>query len=201
MLKISILVSGSGTNLQAIIDQVATGKLPVTIACVISNKGDAYALERAKQHGIPALHLDHRLFASREEYDAALVSTLREFEVQLVVLAGFMRIITPVMIDAFPHAIINLHPAILPAFPGLHAQRQALEHGAKITGCTVHFVDTGTDTGPIILQAAVPIEDNDTEESLSARIQREEHRLFPEAIRLIAEGRVTVSGRRVMIRP
>lgn len=199
-LKISVLVSGSGTNLQAIIDQVAMGKLPVTIACVISNKGDAYALERAKQHGIPALHLDHRLFASREEYDAALVSTLREFEVQLVVLAGFMRIITPVMIDAFPHAIINLHPAILPAFPGLHAQRQALEHGAKITGCTVHFVDAGTDTGPIILQAAVPIEDNDTEESLSARIQREEHRLFPEAIRLIAEGRVTVSGRRVMIR-
>jgi phosphoribosylglycinamide formyltransferase-1 len=171
----------------------------VEIACVISNKSDAYALKRAEHHGIPAVHLDHRLFSGREAYDAALVETLREFDVQLVVLAGFMRIITPVILDAFPHAVMNIHPALLPAFPGLHAQQQALDYGVKIAGCTVHFVDAGTDTGPVIMQAAVPVLPGDTEASLSARIQAEEYRIYPASIRLFAEGRLSVNGRQVAV--
>lgn len=198
-LKIGVLVSGSGTNLQAIIDRISDGSLPARIACVISNKADAYALERARNNGIPAIHLDHRPFAGREAYDAALVKTLRDHGVRLVVLAGFMRIITPVLLDAFPLSVMNIHPALLPAFPGLHAQRQAIEYGVKISGCTVHFVDEGTDTGPIIIQTAVPVLDGDTEETLSARIQVEEHRIFPEAIRLFAEGRLMVEGRKVIV--
>jgi len=198
-LKIGVLVSGSGSNLQAIIDRIEDGTLGAEIACVISNNGTAFALERAKKHGIPSLHLDHRLFSGRSAYDAALLEALREYGVELVVLAGFMRIITPVLIDAFPHAIMNIHPALLPAFPGLHAQQQALDYGVKVTGCTVHFVDVGTDTGPVIIQAAVPVLDSDTEETLSKRIQVEEHRIFPEAVRLFAAGRLTVEGRRVVV--
>ena len=198
-LKVGVLVSGSGTNLQAIIDQSLAGALDARVVCVISNKAGAFALERARKHGIPALHLDHRLFSGREAYDAALVDALREHGVELVVLAGFMRIVTPVLLDAFPQAVMNIHPALLPAFPGLDAQRQALEHGAKIAGCTVHFVDSGTDTGPIILQAAVPIMEDDTVESLSHRISSEEHRIYPAAIQLFAQGRLTVDGRRVKI--
>ncbi len=199
-LKIGVLVSGNGSNLQAIIDTIEAGRLNAGVGCVISNKADAYALQRAKQHGIPAIHLDHRLYASREAYDEALVETLHEFGAGLVVLAGFMRIITPLLLDAFPQAIINVHPALLPAFPGLHAQRQALEYGVKVTGCTVHFVDAGTDTGPIIIQAPVPVLPSDTEETLSARIQTEEHRIYPEAIRLFAEGHLKVEGRKVTVR-
>ena len=200
LLKIGVLVSGSGTNLQSILDACARGELPARVVCVISNKADAYALERARKAGIAALYLDHRAHAGREAYDAALVATLREFEVELVVMAGFMRIITPVLLDAFPMAVMNIHPALLPAFPGLHAQRQALEYGAKFAGCTVHFVDAGTDTGPIIVQAAVPVLEEDTEETLSARIQKEEHRVYPEAVRLFAEGRLSVEGRQVRVR-
>jgi phosphoribosylglycinamide formyltransferase-1 len=199
ILNIGVLVSGSGTNLQSILDACARGALPARVVCVISNKSDAYALERAQSAGIPALHLDHRAHAGREAYDAALVATLREFEVELVAMAGFMRIITPVLLEAFPMAVMNVHPALLPAFPGLHAQRQALEYGAKVAGCTVHFVDAGTDTGPIIIQAAVPLLEGDTEDTLSARIQKEEHRAYPEAIRLFAEGRLNVVGRTVAI--
>ncbi len=199
IIRVAVLVSGSGTNLQAIVDRAAKGDLPIEVACVISNRSDAYALERARKHGITALHLDHRLFSGREAYDAALVATLREYQVELVVLAGFMRIVTPVLLDAFPQAVINIHPALLPAFPGLDAQRQALDYGVKVSGCTVHFVDQGTDTGPIILQAPVPVMENDTEETLSARIRQEEHRLYPEAVRLFAEGRLTVNGRQVTI--
>ncbi|GFO54666.1 phosphoribosylglycinamide formyltransferase [Geomonas sp. Red276] len=199
-IKIGVLVSGNGTNLQSIIDACSRGDLPGQVACVVSNKTDAYALERARNAGIPAVHLDHRAYTGREAFDEALVATLREFQVDLVVLAGFMRIITPVLIDAFPMAIMNIHPALLPAFPGLHAQRQALEYGAKVAGCTVHFVDAGCDTGPIIMQAAVPVLEGDTEESLSARIQKEEHRIYPEAIRLYAEGRLTLQGRRVLVK-
>lgn len=199
-LKIGVLVSGNGSNLQSIIAAIEAGRLAACVGCVISNKADAYALQRAREHGIPAIHLDHRLCASRDAYDEALVETLREFDVELVVLAGFMRIITPVLLDAFPQAIINIHPALLPAFPGLHAQRQALEYGVKITGCTVHFVDAGTDTGPIIIQAPVPVLPGDTEETLSARIQQEEHRIYPEAIRLFAEGQLKVEGRKVTVR-
>lgn len=200
-LKIGVLASGSGSNLQSIIDTIEAGKLPVRIACVVSNNATAFALERAKRHGIPSLHIDHRIFSGREAYDAAIVETLHEHGVQLVVLAGFMRIITPVLLDAFPSAIMNIHPALLPAFPGLHAQRQAIDYGAKVSGCTVHFVDAGTDTGPIIIQAAVPVHEGDTEETLSARILIEEHRSYPEAIRLFAAGRLRIEGRRVVITP
>jgi phosphoribosylglycinamide formyltransferase-1 len=200
-LKLAVLVSGNGSNLQAIIDRIEAGGINARIACVISNTRDAFALTRAAQHGIPAVIHENRGFANRQEYDAALVKLLRSHGVDLVVLAGFMRILTDVVITAFPNAIMNIHPALLPAFPGLHAQKQALDYGVRYTGCTVHFVDCGTDTGPIILQAVVPVEQDDTEESLSARIQREEHRIFPEAVRLFAAGKITVRGRRVRVHP
>lgn len=198
--NIGVLISGNGSNLQAIIDRIEDGTIPARIVCVISNKADAFGLQRAEKHGIPAIHMDHRAFSGRESYDAALVEALRDYDVNLVILAGFMRIITPVFLDAFPNAVMNIHPALLPSFPGIHAQRQALDYGVKFTGCTTHFVDAGTDTGPIILQSVVPILPDDTETSLSARIQVEEHRLFPESVRLFAEGRLTVDGRRVIVR-
>lgn len=197
--RLGVLVSGNGTNLQAIIDRIEAGTLPASVACVISNKAGAYALERARKHGIPAIHLAYKGFDSREAYDAELVRLLQEQGVELVILAGFMRILTPVIIDAFPNRIMNIHPALLPSFPGLDAQKQALDYGVKVSGCTVHFVDTGCDTGPIIIQAVVPVEEGDTEESLSQRIHREEHRIYPEAIRLYAEGELRVDGRRVIV--
>jgi phosphoribosylglycinamide formyltransferase-1 len=197
--RLGVLVSGSGTNLQAIIDRIRQGELQAEIVCVISNKADAYALVRAAEHGIPAIIHEYGRFPERRSYDAATVEILRSHNVALVILAGFMRIVTDVMVDAFPNAIINIHPALLPSFPGLHAQQQALDYGVRFSGCTVHFVDCGTDTGPIILQAVVPVEQNDTEETLSARIQKAEHRTFAEAIRLYCEGRIHVVGRRVLI--
>lgn len=200
-LKLAVLVSGNGSNLQAIIDCIEAGQINARVVCVISNTPDAFALTRAAEHGIPTLIHENRGFANRREYDAALVELLRHHGVELVVLAGFMRILTDVVISAFPNAIMNIHPALLPAFPGLHAQQQALEYGVRYTGCTVHFVDCGTDTGPIILQSVVPVEQDDTEELLSARIQREEHRIFPEAVRLFAAGKITVQGRHVRIQP
>jgi len=201
VLKVGVLASGNGSNLQILIDRSKEGTLPAEISCVISNYASAFALERARRHGIPALHLDHCLFSNREAYDKAVVDSLQEHGVELVALAGFMRIISPVLINAFPNAIMNIHPALLPSFPGLHAQQQALDHGVKLAGCTVHFVDAGTDTGPIICQAAVAVMEGDTEESLSARIQVEEHRLYPLAVTLFAEGKLTVAGRRVIVRP
>jgi len=197
--RLGVLISGSGTNLQAIIDSAERGELNAEVVCVISNKADAFGLERARKKGIPAIHLDHRSFAGRSEYDAALVKRLQELNVDLVILAGFMRIVTPVLLDAFPNRVMNIHPALLPSFPGLDAQKQALEYGAKLSGCTVHFVDAGTDTGPIIMQAAVPILEDDTAESLAERIHHEEHKLYPAAIQLFAEGRLKVEGRRVII--
>lgn len=197
--RLGVLISGSGTNLQAIIDSSERGDLPAEVVCVISNKADAFGLERARKHGIAAIHLDHRSFSGRNEYDSALVNTLQEFNVDLVILAGFMRIVTPVLLDAFPNRVMNIHPALLPSFPGLDAQKQAIEYGAKLSGCTVHFVDAGTDTGPIILQTAVPILEDDTDESLAERIHHEEHKLYPAAIQLFAEGRLKVDGRRVII--
>ena len=199
LLNIGVLVSGSGSNLQSIIDACASGQIKGRVVCVISNKADAFGLERARRAGIPALHLDHRAYTGREAYDEALVATLREFDVELVALAGFMRIITPVLLESFPNAVLNIHPALLPSFPGLHAQRQALEHGVKISGCTVHFVDCGCDTGPIIIQSAVPVLDDDSEETLCARILKEEHRIYPEAIALFAEGRLSLNGRTVRV--
>jgi len=198
-IRLGVLISGSGTNLQAIIDRTVTGELDAEVACVISNKGGAVGLERARKHGIAAIHLDHRSFSGRSEYDAALAKTLQEFNVDLVILAGFMRIVTPVLLDAFPNRVMNIHPALLPSFPGLDAQKKALDYGVKLSGCTVHFVDAGTDTGPIILQAVVPVLEDDTEESLSKRIHHEEHKLYPAAIQLFAESRLKVEGRRVVI--
>ncbi|MBL0226454.1 MAG: phosphoribosylglycinamide formyltransferase [Geobacteraceae bacterium] len=196
---LAVLVSGNGSNLQVFIDKIESGELNAHIACVISNNPDAFALSRATRHNIPVVVHENRGFKGRREYDAALVKILNDYGVELVVLAGFMRILSDVMVSAFPNAIMNIHPALLPSFPGLHAQQQALEYGVKFSGCTAHFVDCGTDTGPIILQAVVPVEPCDTEEILSARIQVEEHRLFPEAVRLYIDGRIVVEGRLVRI--
>jgi phosphoribosylglycinamide formyltransferase-1 len=198
--RVGVLVSGNGSNLQSIIDHSEQGRIHAVVACVISNREDAHALERARRHGIPAIHVNHRSYPDRTSFDAAVVQILREHRVQLVALAGFNLIVSQVMLDAFPLAILNIHPALLPAFPGNHAQRQALLHGAKIAGCTVHFVDSGTDTGPIVAQAAVPVLDADTEDTLSRRILAEEHKVYPAVIHLFAEGKLRVEGRRVFIK-
>ncbi len=197
---IAVLVSGNGSNFQAIVDAIEAGRISnARIACLISNKADAFALERAKKHNITAIVLDHKAYPNRQAYDTALVELLHRHGVQLVILAGFMRLLSPVMIDAFPNAIINIHPALLPAFPGLDAQQQAFDYGVRYTGCTVHFVDSGTDTGPIILQSVVPILGSDTVESLTQRIHGEEHRTYVDAVRLFCEGRLQVEGRKVRI--
>lgn len=198
-IRVAVLVSGNGSNLQSIIDHSEADKLNASIVCVISNRADAYALERARKHRIPAYHVNHRAYPDRESFDAAVLSIVKEHETELLVLAGFNRIVSQVMLDAFPLAILNIHPALLPAFPGSRAQSNALLSGVKIAGCTVHFVDSGTDTGPIIAQAAVPVFDSDTEETLSRRILCEEHRIYPGVIQLFAEGRITVEGRKVVI--
>jgi len=199
-IKIAVLVSGRGSNLQAIIDNIEKGLLSAEIAVVISDQPDAYSLERARKHNIPAVHLSSKGYRDkREEYDALLVTELQKHQVELVCLAGFMRIITPTLIKAFPNRILNIHPALLPAFPGLHVQKAALEHGVKFSGCTVHFVDEGMDTGPIIIQAVVPVLDNDTEDSLSERILRQEHKIYSRAIQFYAEGRLKIEGRRVVV--
>lgn len=198
-ITLGVLVSGNGSNLQAIVDRIEGGDINARVACVVSNNPDAFALTRAARHGIPVVIHENKGFANRREYDAALVAILRDHGVELVVLAGFMRILSETMVTAFPNAIMNIHPALLPAFPGLNAQKQALDYGVRFSGCTVHFVDCGTDTGPIILQAVVPIEQDDTEETLSARIQQEEHRAYPEAVRLFCQGRIRVDGRHVRI--
>lgn len=200
-LRIGALASGGGSNLQAIIDRCADGSLDAEVALILSNNPDAGALERARAAGIPSLCIDHRTFASREEFDQAVVAALQAAGVELVVLAGFMRIISAPFLEAFPGRIMNIHPALLPAFPGLHVQRKALEYGARFAGCTVHFVDGGVDTGPIIIQAVVPVLDQDTEATLSARILKQEHRIYPRAIQLFAEGRLRLVERRVLITP
>lgn len=201
LLRIGVLASGSGTNLQAIIDRCHEGSIAAEIAVVITNNPGAGALDRASKAGIPTLCINHRDFTERESFDLAVVKALQEAGVELVALAGFMRIITQTFIDAFPERIINIHPALLPSFPGLNVQQQAIDYGARFSGCTVHFVDGGVDTGPIILQAVVPILPGDTAESLAARILEQEHKAYPRAIQLIAEGRVHVSGRQVNINP
>ncbi len=198
-IKLGVLVSGRGSNLQAIIDNIGAGRLSAEIAVVISDQGDAYSLERARKHGIPAAHISAKGYKGRrEEYDALLVKELQKRGVELVCLAGFMRIITPVLLKAFPNRILNIHPALLPAFPGLHVQMAALKHGVKFSGCTVHFVDENMDTGPIIIQAVVPVLDRDTEDSLSARILEQEHKIYSRAIQLYAEGKLRIEGRRVL---
>jgi len=199
-LALGVLASGRGSNLQALLDACETGGFPARVRLVVSDVATAHALERARRRGVEARHVDPKGFPSREAFDRAVMEILREAGVDLVCLAGFMRLLGKAFVAAWPHRIMNIHPALLPAFPGLHVQRKAVEYGVKISGCTVHFVDEGTDTGPIIVQAAVPVLDDDTEESLAARILREEHRIYPQAIRLFAEGRLEVRGRRVMVR-
>ncbi|MBE0502663.1 MAG: phosphoribosylglycinamide formyltransferase [Desulfuromonadales bacterium] len=198
-LRLGVLASGSGSNLQSIIDRCADGSIDAEIVLVLSNVPGAGALDRAKKAGIATALIDHRTFTERADFDRAIVATLQASGVELVVLAGFMRLITAPFIDAFPERIINIHPALLPAFPGLHVQKKAIEAGARFAGCTVHFVDGGVDTGPIIIQAVVPILDDDDEASLSARILVQEHRIYPRAIQLIAAGRLRIEGRRVRI--
>lgn len=200
MLTLGVLVSGSGTNLQAILDRIADGSLAARVGIVISNRPDVQALERATAARVGTRVIDHRTFAGREAFDRAVVDALKEAGVELVALAGFDRLVTPVLLGAFPQRVINIHPALLPAFKGLHAQRQAVEYGVRISGATVHFVDEALDHGPIILQGAVAVDPDDTPETLGARILEVEHQLYPAAIQLIAEGRVEVVGRRVRVR-
>jgi phosphoribosylglycinamide formyltransferase-1 len=200
-LSIGVLVSGRGSNLQAILEACARPGFPAHVAVVISDRERAVALERARAAGVEALWINPKDYADREAFDRALVHELNARGVGLVCSAGFMRILSPVYVRAFAGRALNIHPSLLPAFPGLHAQRQALDHGAKVAGATVHFTDEGMDSGPIVLQAAVPVEPGDTEETLSSRILVQEHRLYPEAIRLFAEGRLRIEGRRVIVTP
>jgi phosphoribosylglycinamide formyltransferase-1 len=205
VITLGVLVSGSGTNLQALIDAVAARTLDARIAVVVSNVAGAPALERARAAGVETVVVDPRDHTDRRAFDSAVLDVMREHGVELVVLAGFMRLLSDVLLDAFPMRVVNIHPALLPAFPGLHAQRQALEYGVRVTGCTVHFVDGGTDTGPIIAQAIVPVLDGDDEASLKQRILEREHELLPQVLRWIADGRVTVEraaadGRRPRVR-
>lgn len=196
--RVAVLASGSGTNLQALLDAAKEPRYPADIVVVLSNVPTAFALERARRAGVPTEVLEHRAFPSREAFDAAMVARLQEHRVEWVCLAGFMRLITPVFLRAFPGRVLNVHPALLPAFPGMHGVRQALECGVKVAGCTVHFVDAGTDTGPIIAQAAVPVLDSDDEASLSARVLEQEHRLYVESLARVIRGEVRVEGRHVV---
>jgi phosphoribosylglycinamide formyltransferase-1 len=201
MTRLGVLASGRGSNLHAILEACARPGFPARVAVVISDREGAPALERARAAGVEALWVNPKDFGDREAYDRALVRELETRGVGLVCHAGWMRILSPAYVRAFAGRALNIHPSLLPAFPGLHPQRQALEHGAKVSGATVHFLDEGVDTGPIVLQAAVRVEPADTEETLAARILVEEHRLYPEAIRLFAEGRLQIQGRRVIVLP
>lgn len=199
MKRVGVLISGRGSNLQALIDAERNGELAGgRIAVVISNVETAFGLERARQEGITALFRSHRGRA-REEYDAEIVALLEEHGVDLVCLAGFMRLLSPVLVRAFPNRILNIHPALLPAFPGLEAQRQAVEHGVKVSGATVHLVDEGLDSGPIVVQEAVPVLGTDDAETLAHRILEVEHRIYPHAVRLLLAGRYRIEGRRFIV--
>ncbi|MEO5863576.1 MAG: phosphoribosylglycinamide formyltransferase [Nitrospiraceae bacterium] len=202
-LRVAVLASGRGSNLQAVIDAIEAGTVQAKIVAVISNKKDAQALERARRHGLSSLFVDPKPYAgrpdSREAYDRELLDVLRQHDVELVLLAGYMKIITKVLVEAFANRMMNIHPSLLPSFPGLDVQKKAIEWGCKLAGCTVHFVTEGVDDGPIILQAAVPILDEDTPDTLAARILEQEHKIYPRAVQLVAEGRLQVEGRRVCI--
>lgn len=199
-LSIGVLVSGSGSNLQSLIDHIEEGTLDAAIKIVVSNNPRSYGLERCCKHSIRSIVVDHHEFHTREDFDRRIIEILESSGVELVVLAGFMRILSPVFFKAFPLRIMNIHPALLPSFPGIHVQKKALEYGVKFSGCTVHFADEGVDSGPIIIQSVVPVYDADTVDTLSARILREEHRIYPQAIQYYAEGRLEIDGRRVCIR-
>lgn len=202
-LRVAVLASGRGSNLQAIIDAIEAGQVQAEIVAVISNKKEAVALERARTHGLPDLFVDPKPFAgrpdSREAYDRSLLDVLAKQEAELVLLAGYMKIVTGLLVKAYANRMMNIHPSLLPSFPGLDVQKKAIDWGCKLAGCTVHFVTEGVDEGPIILQAAVPILDQDTPDSLAARILEQEHKLYPRAVQLFADGRLRVDGRRVLI--
>jgi len=198
-LKVGVLASGRGSNFQSIIEAIKENRLKAKVCLLITDNPAAFAIERARKHGIEHLVLKPKEFPSRDAFYIAVAEALRKKEVGLVVLAGFMRIVGKPLIDAFPNRIMNIHPALLPSFTGLHAQKQAIDYGVKLSGCTVHFVDEGMDTGPVIIQAAVPVYHSDTEESLSERILKLEHKIYPEAIRLFSEGKLKIDGRRVKI--
>lgn len=202
-LRLGVLASGRGSNLQAIIDAIEAGALRASVAVVVSNKKDAPALERARRHGVTDVYLDPKPYVGtangREAYDHAVLDILRKHDVDLVLLAGYMRIVTPVLIAAYRNRMMNIHPSLLPSFPGLEAQKQALDWGSKVAGCTVHFVTEGVDEGPIILQATVPVLEHDSQETLAARILVEEHKIYPRAVQLYVEDRLHVEGRRVRI--
>jgi phosphoribosylglycinamide formyltransferase 1 len=199
--QLALLISGRGSNLQSILDAIAARRLDASIAVVISNRAAAPGLQPARDAGIPAIHVNPRDFPDRDAYDRAMVDVLGEHGVHLVCLAGFMRLVGAPLLEAFPHRVLNIHPSLLPAFRGLNAQRQALEHGVRVTGATVHLVTSELDDGPIVLQAAVPVLDDDTADTLSARILIEEHRIYPEAIGLVLAGGWTIDGRRFVRRP
>lgn len=199
MRKIGVLVSGRGSNLQAVIDRIADGYLPLEIAVVISDKADAFALKRAQNAGIKSVVVDRKSCTTKEEFEDKINNALQEADCELVVLAGFMRILSRDFVSKWHHRIVNIHPALLPSFPGLHGQAQALAYGVKVAGCTVHFVDEGTDSGPIILQKVVPVLDNDTEDTLSERILVQEHIAMPEALKLWAESKLEICGRKVRV--
>ena len=200
MKRFAVFVSGSGTNLQAIIDKVKEGYIPGEIALVVSDNKDAYALERARRAGIPTFCFDPKDYESREEYEKVIIEELEKRGVEFIVLAGFMRVLTPFFVRRYKNRILNIHPALLPSFPGTHGVRDALNYGVKVTGVTVHFVDEGVDTGPIILQEAEKVRDDDTEESLHQRLHEIEHRLYPLAIKLFIEGKLEIEGRKVKIK-
>lgn len=200
IVKLGVLVSGSGSNLQSIIDHIEKGLIDAEIRMIISNNPEAYALERCRRHHIPAVVIRHQEFRKREDFDRQMISVLQFHGVELVVMAGFMRLLTPLFLNAFAMKIMNIHPALLPAFPGTHVQQKAVDYGVKFSGCTVHFADEGVDTGPVIIQAVVPVLDADTADTLAARILKEEHRIYPQAIQLYAEGRIQVSGRKVTLK-
>jgi phosphoribosylglycinamide formyltransferase-1 len=198
--KLGVLISGTGSNLQAIIDAILRGDLKAEIRLVISNRTDAQGLERARRHGIETMVIEHRKFPSREDFDRAILAALRDRSVELVALAGFMRLLSNVMLDALPGRIMNIHNSLLPSFPGIHGPKDAIEYGVKIAGCTVFFVTPGVDVGPVIVQAAVPVLSGDDEDRLAARILQQEHRIFPHAISLFQQGRLEIDGRRVIIK-
>jgi len=198
--KLGVLISGTGSNLQAIIDAILRGVLKAEIRLVISNRPDAKGLERARRHGIETAVIEHRKFSSREDFDRAVLAALRARSVELVALAGFMRLLSPVMLDAFPGRIMNIHNSLLPSFPGIHGPKDAIDYGVKIAGCTVFFVTPGVDVGPVIVQAAVPVMPGDDEQTLAARILEQEHRIFPHAIALFQQGRLEIRGRQVIIK-
>jgi phosphoribosylglycinamide formyltransferase-1 len=197
--RIVILISGRGTNMERLIQACQAGEIPAQVVRVISDNPEARGLERARAYGVPTVVVPARAFPDRAAFEEALLTAVREADSDLICLAGFMRILSPRFVQAYRYRIMNIHPALLPSFPGLHAQRQALEYGVKVSGCTVHFVDEGVDTGPIIVQKAVPVLEDDTEETLAARILEKEHEAYPEAVRLFFEGRLRVEGRRVRV--